>query len=157
MHTTEKKRSRCILWIVAKKASNAPTRACPHQQWGNSWAGRRSTWRNFFCILTFYFFNLIGRKNLILCFSFTFRKLPSIITPNLVIDSSKLPEPLVVVQEWSVIKTIIIWWIRLCMNWWCDNSHFMPINSITSEKVFNFLWNLDKECFEMSWLHQRSF
>lgn len=61
---------------------------------------------------------------------------------NLFVDCVKLPFPCMIVQERSMIESIVVGTVSLGVTRWCQDSHFMTIYSITSIKVFHFICHL---------------
>ena len=56
------------------------------------------------------------------------------------INSGELPGPPGIVEEWSVIKPVIIWTVDLSMVTWCQGGHLMSVDGVvptttTSTKV----------------------
>lgn len=60
----------------------------------------------------------------------------------LFIYGSELPCPLCMVQERTVIKTIVIRRVALSMTCRGQHCHFVPVDGITAEEVFHLVGNL---------------
>ena len=60
------------------------------------------------------------------------------------VNGSKLPQPFAGIQKRAVVITIVVWTVSFCVNTWCDDGHFVPVDRITPEKVFHLFGNLTK-------------
>lgn len=60
----------------------------------------------------------------------------------LFIYGSELPRPLCIVQEWTVIITVVIRRVAFSMTCRGQHCHFVPVDSITAEEVFHLVGHL---------------
>lgn len=61
---------------------------------------------------------------------------------NLLINESELTRPHNIVQELSVVVSVVIWTIRLSVIGRRNGRHFMTINGIVTEEILHFRCHL---------------
>lgn len=60
------------------------------------------------------------------------------------VNRDELPRPSVVVEERTVIETVIVGRVSFSVVGWSQHRHFVPVHAVVSEKEFHLLGNLRK-------------
>lgn len=58
------------------------------------------------------------------------------------VNRLKLPQPTVIIQKLTVIKTMIIGRVSLSVVGWCQYGHLVAVDTVVSEEKLDFLCNL---------------